>query len=240
MDNDIGNLVELKRLLEDDVQSLLELTYPKSPVKERHIRQASVIVRRWLCDGELVKLAQGLGVIPKVPILNDDEIFKIVSKDLTIDYYFSGGVKFNGRPIQCVYRSIAQSPPPWVKKIYGVEFHEVNIGKAMSKRVLHFDNTNFSLDEVVRFACNKLGGAHFNTLRNERDAKLERAARFLTFGPPEASLPPGRAGTIHLELEGIGEEVLNAVSTSVIVASTLLVNVRFDDIPVFDISSQIS
>ena len=231
-----SKLRELQNLYEEDIQSLLELVYPNEPVKERNVRQASVIVRRWLCDNGLAQLSGLLGATATLPALADTKIFDYAANDPNIDYYLSAGVKFDGKPVMAFYHSRADHLPFWIDELRAVTFEEVRLGKVKSRSALYFEGQRFSLDEVLRFACNKLGGAHFEASRNARELNLERASRYLSFGPPEDTLPKERRGVIHLPLERRGAEVLSGTSLSVIVAATMLVNVRLNGVPLFELN----
>lgn len=224
-------LAHLQRLFEEDLQSLVELTFTNGPVQERHIRQASVIVRRWLCDNELSNLTRLLGVTATFPVQDDAHLFDAARNDPNIDYYLSAGVKFDGRPIMQVYASRIDTPPTWAGQMAAVEVTTVPLGKAMKRPLLLFEGIIFPLGEVVRFVCNKHGGAHLNTFRTPREEVLERASRHLTFGPRAETLPLGRVGATHLPLETSGAEVLSSTSVAVMVAATMLINIHLDGQP---------
>ncbi|NBZ89282.1 hypothetical protein [Stagnihabitans tardus] len=226
---------QLQRLFEDDLRSLVELTFTNGPVQERHIRQASVIVRRWLCDNELSNLTRRLGVSVTFPVQDDGHLFEKAKNDASIDYYLSVGVKFDGRPMMQLYASRIDTPPTWAAEMATVGVKMVRLGYAMKRPSLFFEGVVFPLDEVVRFACNKHGGAHHDTSRNQREEVLERASRHLTFGPPAETLPAGRKGATHLALERSGTEVLNGTSLVVMVAATMLINIHFDGQPLCEI-----
>ena len=232
-----AQLAQLQRLFEEDLQSLVELTFTSEPVQERHIRQASVIVRRWLCDNELRNLTRLLGVTATFPVQDDAHLFEAAKNDPNIDYYLSAGVKFDGRPIMQLYSSLIDTPPTWAGQMATVGVTTVRLGKAMNRPSLLFEGSIFPLAEVVRFVCNKHGGAHLDASRSPREEVLERASRHLTFGPPAETLPQGRIGAIHLPLERQGAEVLSGTSVAVIVAATMLINIRFDAQPLLELRS---
>jgi len=94
-----AEFLNLMNLFEEDVRSLIELTFPNGPVQYRHVRQASVIVRRWLCDNELRRITDQIQVPVTFPMLNDTSIFEKVRADPDVDYYLSAGVKFDGKPV---------------------------------------------------------------------------------------------------------------------------------------------
>ncbi|NIY98552.1 MAG: hypothetical protein HWE39_09375 [Oceanospirillaceae bacterium] len=233
-----GEFHELLNLFEDDVKSLVELTFPKGPVQNRHVRQASVIVRRWLCDNELRRITDQVSVPVTFPMLNDKSIFDRIENDADIDYYLSAGVRFDGKPIWALYHSNSDIAPEWVHELGSQRIELVKLGKVMKRPVLHFRGDNFSLEQTLRYACNKLGGAHFDPSRNENEKKLDLAARYLTFGPPEERIESGIVGKIHLPLEPNGAEVLSGVAVIVVVAASMIVNIHFDGQPLVELKHE--
>lgn len=219
---------QLTDLFEEDLHSLVELTFPKGPVHERHLRQASVIVRRWLCDRDVTRLIDPKKVEITFPVLADDECIANASSDPEVDYYMSAGARFDGVPLWALYSSRSSDPPSWIRDWTPNVVRYDKLSRAMSKPMLYFDGCTFKMDEVLRFACNKLGGAHFDTNRDDRQRKLDAAAAFLTIGPPEEMVAHRKIGAVHIPLEPAGAEVLSGISVIVIVAAAMLVNIRFD------------
>lgn len=233
-----AEFLKLMNLFEEDVKSLIELTFPSGPVQNRHIRQASVIVRRWLCDNELRLINDQIQVPVTFPMINDTSVFERVRNDPDIDYYLSAGVKFDGKPIWRLYHSNADEPPSWVHELNSQPVEFVKLSKMMKRTVLHFKGENFSMERTLRFACNKLGGAHLDPSRDEQEIILDSAARYLTFGPPENSIVTGEAGEIHLPLEPTGSEVLSGIEVVIIVAASMMVNIHFDGEPLFELKQE--
>ncbi len=232
-----AEFLELLQFFEDDVRSLIELTFPSGPVQNRHVRQASVIVRRWLCDNELRRITDQVRVPVTFPVLNDIRIFEGIEGDPDINYYLSAGIKFDGKPVWALYHSYAAEPPRWALELASRQIDLVKLSKMMRRPVLHFEGENFSMERTLRFACNKLGGAHFDPSRDKQEKKLDTAARHVTFGPPEDSLNLGESGVIHLPLEPTGSEVLSGITVVVMVAATAMVNIHFDGKPLFELKS---
>lgn len=232
--------VELKSridLFEQDLESLYELIVTNSAVQVRHVRQASVIVRRWLCDNELSQITRGLGVKATLPILDDDHIFQKIQSDADVCYYLSSVVKFNGKAISCIYYSESDLPPSWSLELTEVDFKELPLGKILSKRVLYFDNETFKLGDVLRFACNKLGGAHYDSSRNDQQLKIENASNYLTIGGQIEELRSNPPSEIHLVLEPDSDEWLNGVYVVVISAAAMLLNISFNGQPLIALRS---
>lgn len=237
-ENNEREFENLKKIFEDDIQNLLELTFPNGPVQERHVRQASVIVRRWLCDNELNKLNSYMRSTITFPVLKDKDVLDQASMDPDVDYYLSAGVKFDGKPIWALYHSNSEEAPNWLAMLQGLDVEDTKLSKALKRPVLFFDDSVFTMDEVLRFACNKLGGAHLDSSRDEKTQKLDDAHRYLTFGPPEEAMGGKNIGQIHLPLERHGKEILSGISVIVIVAAAMIINIRFNDVPFIQLASE--
>lgn len=233
-----AEFLKLMNLLEEDVRSLIEPTFPNGPVQNRHVRQASVTVRRWLCDNELRRITDQIQVPVTFPMLNDTSIFERVRGDPDVDYYLSAGVKFDGKPIWTLYHSNADEPPNWVHELGSRRIEFVKLSTMMKRPVLHFKGDDFSMARTLRFACNKLGGAHFDPSRDEQEKILDSAARYVTFGPPEHRIETGEAGEIHLPLEPTGTEVLSGIAVVIIVAASMMVNIHIDGEPLFKLKQE--
>lgn len=221
-------------LLEADLLTLRPLVIKRnSPVLEGEIRAASAILRRWLHEGQLGRLANGLGVLTTLPTLRNDLIVAQLGELNDIDYYLAGGIAFNGRLVQSIYSSnlpyggaprldVQSARPEWVKP-----------DAFLAQPCLFFERHWFSRRAVLLFTANKLGGVHFDLRRDEDQARLGRAATYMTFGGPPSAALRGQQGVMHLELEPAGREFLSGLHIEVVVAGAALLQVRFDGFPIF-------
>lgn len=216
-------------IFQQDLKNLFELTITNGPIQIRHVRQASVIVRRWLCDNELSQITRALNITAKVPALADRNIFLSVQEDKDVRYYLSSGISFDGQAVNGIYHSESDKIPSWFPDFLDVDFEDVSLGKILAKPVLYFDGETFNMGEVLRFACNKLGGAHFDSSRNDRQQKIEDASNYLTIGGPENKLGTTAPSEIHMPLELDSDEWLNGVFVVVIAASAMLLNILFNE-----------
>lgn len=219
---------------QEDIDSLRELTFTNGPVQTRHIRQASVILRRWICDNELSQITRDTGLIPTFPVLDDEHIFAAVREDSHVKYYLSAGVKFAGSPIVGVYHSESDAPADWVSEMARAGSSELKLGKAQKKSVLYYEGVIYRFDEVIRFVANKMGGAHTSGLRNDRDSALEDASDYMTFGGPEEHLTTRPPSVIHLPLEPNSKNWMSGLHVVIIAAATMVLNVRFNGEPFFE------
>jgi len=221
-------------IFEQDLMSLAELTVTNGPVQLRHVRQASVILRRWLCDNQLSVLAQKISVSATLPVFDDEYIFQLIDTSQDINYYLSAGVKFDGKPVHFLYHSNSDEIAPWLNENFKLEIKELNPSKALNKKVLYYDKIAFNMREVILFVCNKLGGAHYSDGRRERHRTLEKASDYLTFGGELHKMKAPPSSEVHMSIEPDAKEYMSGVFVVVISASAMLLNVRFDGDPVVE------
>lgn len=221
-----------RELLESDLETLFKLivTYRK-PVSEGDIRAASAILRRWLCEGMIGKLANKLGVTPTFPVLDNNTIFDALKCAPDVNYYLTGGIRMNGFPVSSVYDSSTKSPADAGVKAGPLPTVMMTSGRMCRQPRLFHAGEQFTCEQIIRFTANKLGGVHLDFERDPREAQLDRAARHMTFGGDPQMLERGKPGVLHLALEPTGREALSGIYLEVIAASASLLNVHFDGKP---------
>jgi hypothetical protein len=100
------HLRELFQQFEADLQSLLKLVFTyRRPVAESDVRLASVVLRKWLLDGLLGRLAKAGGWVPTFYALDNAGALDAIRSQPSIKYFLTGGVRFNGIPMCYIYDS---------------------------------------------------------------------------------------------------------------------------------------
>ncbi|PPC96084.1 MAG: hypothetical protein CTY32_06885 [Methylotenera sp.] len=175
----------LQKHLEEDLATLHELLYTKGPLPPRHVRSvASAIVRKWLVEGALNKLAHELSVKFELVAYGTSAVFDALPNAPEVNFFLAGGVNLNGLPIRSMYASRAPytgNPPIPVDT--PVEFFPP--GKYLGSKRIYFEGNSFSAEQIITFVANKAGGVHLD-LRREKpwQEQLEQAAAYMTFGNP--------------------------------------------------------
>lgn len=218
-----------------DMETLHRLVFTRNtPVRESDIRASVNILRRWLCDPQLPPLCNKLGVKPTFLVEDNSAQAAAVELDESIDYFLTGGIRFNGTPISRVYNSskplqlaplIPMTPPvrSWVK-----------FSAFVDQRRIYHEGSWITCKEIIAFTANKLGGVHLDFTRNDRQRLLERASTFMTYGGRPDRILSGMPGQAHLALEPEGTEVLSGFHFEVVAAATTLMQARFNDEPLFN------
>lgn len=226
-------LDEHYRMLESDLESLFKLIVThRKPVSEGDIRLASVILRKWLIDGQLGRLCNAAGVKASFFTAENSQVCAALLKTPEVDYYLTGGLRMNGVIVQNIYN--ANVPPPKVPllPVDTVGEIEVSFREFMKQKRLYFEGTFFSCEDIIKFTANKLGGAHLDFDRPGAFAQLNRAATYMMYGGPEK--PVRHAGPTHLYmvLEPASTEILSGLHLEIIAASASLLHVRLGGQPV--------
>ena len=170
---------------EEDLATLSELLYTKGPLPPRHVRSVgSAIVRKWLIEGALNKLAHELSVTFEVVAYDASAVFDALPQAPDVNFFLAGGVKLDGTPLRSMYacRSPYTGTPP-IPVETPVAFFSP--GKYLNAKRLYFEGHSFTAEQIISFVANKHGGVHFDTRREKPwQQELERAAAYMTFGNP--------------------------------------------------------
>lgn len=223
-----------KELLESDLETLFKLTSTNGrPVVDGDIRAASTILRRWLCEHQIGRLCNSLGVIPTFPILDNETAIAAIQDAPDIRYYLTGGVRFDGRPIMHVYSS---SLPATKLPIAPMSQVYAKTKGLLGQRRVYFGGQFFTCEDIIRFTANKAGGVHLDFDRNDREDMLQEAARYMTFGGPSGRIERGTIGEMHLELEPHGQEALSCLHFEIVAAANSFLGIHLDGKPLLEFS----
>src|SRR5438309_11964424 len=101
-----AELDEIYRNLHTDLNTLFKLVFTfRKPISEGDVRLASVILRKWLVGGLLGEFCNAARITPTFYILDNSEALRALKSQPTIDFFLTGGVKFDGTPVFGTYHS---------------------------------------------------------------------------------------------------------------------------------------
>ena len=216
---------ELVRLLEADIDELIELCFPHNrPVSEAKIRQTAVILRRWLLDGDLQRLIDQIRVTAKFNVLDNGPTKAYVDRVSGFRYLLTANVMINGSPIRYIYDTNLCSDQIEQDVFYN-ESISLGLKQFLAQPRIFFDGHWFNTSQIVRFVANKLGGNHLDFIRDGEWGRLDNANEYFKFGGPALSQPPSGA-TLYLRLEPASTEVIGGVHMEVIAAAASFVQME--------------
>jgi hypothetical protein len=226
------------RLLISDLETLFKQTFThKSPVLDGDIRAASVILRKWVCEELITKLCKELGVVPSVPILDNQKVIEAISKQASVTYFLTGGVRFAGRPVMGIYNSTALAMSAPLLPINQMPQKMVKFGKFARQKRVFFEGNYFTCKDIILFTANKLGGVHLDFTRTNRQEVMERAANYMTFGGPLNKIDRKPPGELYFQLEPEGREVLSGFHIEIVAAAASLVSLHIDGKPLIKLET---
>lgn len=231
-------LRETYRLLEGDLSTLFKLVFThRKAVAEADVRLASVILRKWLVEGLLGQLCHAAKVIPTLLALDNTEALAALPSQESINYFLTGGIRFNGTPVAGIYNSSLPSTGAPLIPVDQMKEKEFKLGEFLRQRRLYFEGSYFTCEDIIKYTANKLGGAHYDLNRPGQLAKLDEAASYMKFGGPKPfdHPPPDH---IYLCLEPEGSEVLTALHIEIIAAATSLIQVRLSGTPIMNLQKK--
>lgn len=228
-------LVQRLEVLRADLATLSALVIKRNkPISEGDVRSASAILRRWINEGNIGKLANELRCVPTFPVLDNAKAVSAIKANGSVAYFLTGGVYFDGRPLQAFFFTPERDEAldqVWAEQ---TEYVYVNTGTFKSQPRVYHDGLFFKTEEIIKFVANKLGGVHHDFRRDEREELMERAARFMTFGGPRS--PLGSPG-FHLAVESGDADPLTGFHVEVIAAAASFLNCQMNGVPIvtFDV-----
>lgn len=224
------------RHLQGDLETLFKLVFTfRKAVSEADVRVASVTLRKWLIEGLLAQLCKVRRQKLTFPVLDNDKLLLDIVGEPSINYFLTGGIRFNGQPIQCIYHSSLPAGEKPLLRPQPMPDCMVRLSDFVHQKRLFFEGTFFTCADIIKYTANKLGGAHLDERRTEHFAKLDAAAAFMKFGgPPDFSKPP--PSEIYMMVEPEGSEVLTAVHIEIIAAATSFIQVHLDGEPVMKLT----
>lgn len=231
-------LQETYRLLEGDLSTLFKLVFTyRAAVAESEVRLASVILRKWLVEGLLGQLCHAGGWTPTLFALDNSAVLDTLASQASINYFLTGGIRFDGIPVMGIYNSSLPSTGIPLIPVEDMAEKEFKLGEFLRQRRLFFEGSYFTCEDIIKYTANKLGGAHYDLNRPGQLAKLNEAASYMKFGGPQPQNHPPPSH-IYLCMEPVGAEVLTGLHIEVIAAATSLIQVRLSGTPVMQLQTK--
>jgi len=225
-------LREYHRMLKSDLDTLFRLVFTyRKPVSEGDIRLASVILRKWLVEGQLGQFCNAARAKATFWALDNEQVCKALPATPQINYFLTAGVRMNGIPVKAIYNATVPPPPVPLVPVDTIHVRSFTLHEFLRQKRLYFEGTFFSCEDIIKFTANKLGGAHLDFNR-VKEAQLNRAASFMMYGGPANPQDVIRQIEIYMVLEPKSTEILSGVHLEIIAAATSLIQVRVDGRPV--------
>ena len=223
---------QTSELLEGDIRTLFKLVVThRTPVTEGDIRAASAILRRWLCERIIDRLCHEAGATPTFAVLDNLQIINAVAAEPAVNYFLTGGVRFNGVPIRGIFHS-AEAPSDRLSlAIAGARRVLVNTSTFLNQKRVVFEGSYFTCEDIIKFTANKLGGVHLDFKREDRKEIMSRAADYMTFGGPLDRINREPPGEIYQVLEPKGTEVLSGFHLEILAAAASFLSLHLDGQP---------
>lgn len=227
---------EYERHLESDLRTLFCLVFTLGePVSEGDVRIASVILRKWFIEGHLGRYSRSAKLEPRFLALDNSKVLATLPRRKSVDYFLTGGVKFSGVPVMGIYNARRRFKHKPFLPVEQMQDKEFRLGKFLDQRRVYFKGDFFTTEQIIKFTCNKLGGAHYDFHRPNMYRKMEAASEYMTFG----GLPTGDEsfiGEFHIQLEPESSEVLSAFHIEIIAAATSFIQIRFNGEPFLQVT----
>lgn len=215
----------LAKMLEDDLELLSRQLSSDGPLPLSNIRvTASVVCRKWLIERNLARLFHELRAHPTLLALDTSEHVSVINKNGRFNFYTSGGVSIDGRPLNSIYAHRDQRPPHINSLLAVPKLKHYTVSKFLSRKCTYIEGVWITSEDVIRYVANKEGGVHFDTKRDKFvERSIDRAKEALWIGsdvpdpwPDQLEVflqvrkPTGAAwNCTHIEMLSVAQGLLN-------------------------------
>jgi hypothetical protein len=177
--------INIQQHLEEDISTLHELLIRNDPLPPRHVRAiASPIIRKWLFENHLNIFAKNIECEITLPSYDSSSIFENIEKE-DINFFITGGIYLGGEFIRSIYFSSKewQGKPKIQNLETEIKFYKPS--RLLKQRKIFYKKQSFSVEQIIKFYCNKDGGVHLDFKRNEPwQESLAEAAEYFIMGNP--------------------------------------------------------
>jgi hypothetical protein len=243
-----AEIEHLSEILTSDLMTLSDLVLGSrsEPITDGKIRLASVILRRWLCEHLIDKLAHSTDLLITFPINCADEIMSFLPSQSEVDFLLLGGVKFDGVPLELFYHSNAlpTNSPPLPLETLSEKF--LSPGQLLGHRTIYHRGNFFNVGDIINYVANKDGGAHLQIKSlmskplDDRLLAMEEANDFLTVGSEKDPSTNLRYGEVHLGLEPNSKDLLHSFDIAVCAIAATFMSLHINGTPYLEFTKRYS
>lgn len=191
-------MIDLPQQFHEDLSTCLNQLHSTGPLDTKHIRQTSHILRKWLVEGQINRLAKSANTKLMLPAYDTSEIVNAIGKTNTISYYCSGGIQIWDQPIRHLHLSFESVPSEgFIDVLNDAPITKFTPARFLKRKVIYFEDHWFSVKDVISIYANKFGGVHIDDYSklNNKEKSLAHAAEYLQF------VPESMIGSPELERE---------------------------------------
>lgn len=196
---------ELLKIIFEDIRYITKEWNAKD-ISDASLRRSSNILRRLLIHRDLFKAAY-LFNMRKLRVLGSNESYPSLPGAVL---YQAGGGKSNGLQVKgftmCDRALTDEEMRLLYEKIGQPKNKPINLNEFMKQPSIVIRGTKINREEIIKYVCNKLGGAHYDNKRKE-DKELERKYKLLDEHKNSSELTGKNA--IYFELLSIGQKLVN-------------------------------
>lgn len=202
--------LDIIKVVADDLKYLMDEW--DQEVSDISLRNTSTTLRRLISDDDLGKAWRLLGLAnePLISAISLDELLGTI-KLVHVNQAFAGGATYNGMQIQGTFEYNRKSTPQEIKQNFERKKNIVpksfRLSEYRSSPSIILQGEKISRQELILYASNKLGDAHFDPKRND---KKERERKFLLLDNYRDDYKLAGKNSVYFELLSIGQSIVKS------------------------------
>jgi len=196
--------MELIKIVSEDLEFIAK-EWNSEDIGEQNLRRSSSVLRRLLIEGDLYKASKiiGFGQIKVFVTKEHDPLPGLV-------YSQTAGGKHRGmeisKPSVC-NRALTEEE---IGELFrqGREEDITGLPVFLKKSGITINGVKINGEEIIKYVCNKLGGAHYDTKRYSKNKNIEEKYNLLDLSKDTVRLSD--MNSVYYELLSIGQKLVNS------------------------------
>jgi len=177
-------------------------------IGEVTIRHTSHILRSLLVENDLIKVKNALNVQLRIQL---SEQMNLTNNKQDYKFYMPSEATFANKPqiknFQIINRILSKNEiEQFHKQIQNERINLVQISKFCKAIAFLIDGIQITKDELIKYVCNKIGGVHYDTKRN--DKILDKKYKLLD--SINNSMEVHSSNPVYSATQSIGQNIVNS------------------------------
>jgi hypothetical protein len=225
---------ELYRLLETDILLILDIVSKDFFPSNSGVNQCAVILRKWLCENYLSKIARELSVDFSFSGEDNSDIIGVI--DSEYDYFLLCGVCYEDIRSKGIYshKTFENPDTKLITALRNSRTKELKISQFKAYKTVFFNNRWITFEEIILFISNKKGGAHFDIEQGGKENDLHDLWDFIRIGDPQFELGYKQ----FMAIENMEGRIISPIEIELVTIACYFITLKMDGTRIVEISDR--
>ena len=196
--------MELIKIVSEDLEFIAK-EWNSKDISEQNLRRSSSVLRRLLIEGDLYKASKIVG-LGQIKVLSPKEYNSLPGQV----YSQTAGGKHRDMEIYKlgIYDRVLTEEEIGELSRQGKEENLTELPIFLRKSGITIKGIRINGEEIIKYVCNKLGGAHYDTKRSSKNKNIQEKYNLLDLS--KNTIRVSGMNNVYYELLSIGQRLVNS------------------------------